>query len=59
MAAREGIGFAFMPHWLVADDIAKSLLEQVLPGTPWPKVPLHAMYLDKRYLTHKVRDARA
>lgn len=48
-----------MPHWLVADDIAKSLLEQVLPGTPWPKVPLHAMYLDKRYLTHKVRDARA
>tara|TARA_R110000751_G_scaffold8822_7_gene34085 strand:- start:2196 stop:3101 length:906 start_codon:yes stop_codon:yes gene_type:complete len=55
LAARQGMGFAFMPHWLVTDDIAKGLLEQVLPGTPWPKVPLHAIYPDRSYLPAKVR----
>ncbi len=49
------MGFAFMPHWLVTDDIAKGLLEQVLPDTPWPKVLLHAIYPDRSYLPTKVR----
>ncbi len=48
------MGFAFMPNWLVTDDIAKGLLEKVLPGTPWPKVLLHAMYPDRSYLPVKV-----
>jgi len=55
MSAREGMGFAFMPHWLVTDDIAKGLLELVLPNVAWPKVPLRAIYPDRSYLPAKVR----
>lgn len=55
MAAREGMGYAFMPHWLVTDDIAKGLLERVLPNTVVQKVPLRAIYPDRSYLPAKVR----
>lgn len=54
-AAREGMGFAFLPHWIVADDIAQGLLEPVLPDKAWPNVPLHAIYPDRSYLPAKVR----
>lgn len=55
MAAREGMGYAFLPHWLAADDIASGLLEPVLPDQTWPKVPLYAIYPDRSYLPAKVR----
>ncbi|MCY0096740.1 LysR family transcriptional regulator [Hoeflea ulvae] len=55
MGAREGMGFAFMPHWLVTDDIAEGRLELVLPDTAWPRVPLRAIYPDRSYLPAKVR----
>ncbi len=55
MSAREAMGYAFMPHWLVTDDIAEGLLEIVLPETVWPKVPLRAIYPDRSYLPAKVR----
>lgn len=55
LAAREGMGFAFLPHWLAEDDIASGLLEAVLPDNNWPKVPLNAIYADRSYLPAKVR----
>ena len=55
LAAREGMGFAFMPHWLATDDLAKGLLEPVLPDMIYPKGPLHAIYADRSYLPAKVR----
>lgn len=55
MSAREDMGFAFMPHWLVTDDIASGRLEMVLPDIVWPKVPLRAIYPDRSYLPAKVR----
>jgi len=55
MSAREGMGFAFMPHWPVTYDIAKGLLEIALPNVAWPKVPLRAIYPDRSYLPAKVR----
>lgn len=55
LAAREGMGFAFLPHWLAEDDLAAGLLEPVLPDTNWPKVPISAIYPDRSYLPAKVR----
>ena len=55
LAAREGMGFAFLPHWLAKDDLAEGLLEPVLPEAAWPKVPLYAIYPDRSYLPAKVR----
>lgn len=55
LAAREGMGYAFLPHWLAIDDIASGLLEPVLPDVKWPKVPLYAIYPDRSYLPAKVR----
>jgi DNA-binding transcriptional LysR family regulator len=55
LAARDGMGFAFLPHWLATDDIKSGALELVLPDMPYPKVPLHAIYPDRSYLPAKVR----
>lgn len=55
LAAREGMGFAFLPHWLTREDLANGHLESVLPGTNWPEVPLYAIYPDRSYLPAKVR----
>jgi DNA-binding transcriptional LysR family regulator len=49
------MGFAFLPHWLVADDIACGRLERVLPGHSAPAVPLYAIYHDRTFLPAKVR----
>ena len=55
LAAREAMGYAFMPHWLINEDLQKGLLERVLPDNAWPKVPLYAIYPDRSYLSHPVR----
>lgn len=55
LAARESMGFAFLPHWLATDDLANGVLERVLPEFSWPKVPLYAIYPDRSYLPAKVR----
>lgn len=55
LAACEGMGYAFLPHWLAKDDLAKGILEAVLPEAAWPQVPLYAIYPDRSYLPAKVR----
>lgn len=55
MAAVEGMGFAFIPRWLAADDLASGRLEAILPQTAWPIVPIYAIYPDRSYLPAKVR----
>lgn len=55
LAAREGVGYAFLPHWLAEQDIADGVLETLLPNVAWPKVPLNAIYPDRTYLPAKVR----
>lgn len=54
-AAREGLGFSFMPHWLVDEELAAGRLEHVLPDLANPTVALHAVYPDRSYLPAKVR----
>lgn len=55
LAAREGLGYAFLPDWLAADDLADGVLEAVLPDVEWPVVPIYAIYADRSYLPAKVR----
>ena len=50
-----GMGFAFLPDWLAADDVAAGRLERVLPDLKTPTVPLCAIYPNRRFLPAKVR----
>ncbi|WP_426420398.1 LysR family transcriptional regulator [Bradyrhizobium genosp. A] len=54
-ACLEGMGFAFLPKWLVADDLAAGRLERVLPDRLFFAGRLLAVYPTRKYLTAKVR----
>lgn len=54
-AMHAGLGIAFLPEWLVREDIAAGRVEQVLPEYVAPPVPMYAAYTSRRYLTPKVR----
>ena len=51
---RAGMGAAFLPLWLVGEDLAAGRLEAV-PGAKPVDVTLHAAYTSRMYLTPKVR----
>lgn len=55
LAALEGMGFAFLPKWLIADDVAAGRLEHVLPGQILFEGRLFAVYPSRKYLSAKVR----
>lgn len=55
MAALEGMGFAFLPKWLVTEDIASGRLVHVLPDEVIFEGRLLAVYPSRRYLSAKVR----
>lgn len=55
MAALEGMGLAFLPKWLVADDIAAGRLEHVMPEQIIFVGKLFAVYPSRKYLSAKVR----
>lgn len=50
-----GIGVAYLPDWLTADDLAAGRLEEVLPGYALSRTTLFAAYTSRKYLTPKVR----
>lgn len=54
-AAIAGMGFAMLPNWAAADDLASGRLETVLPHLVWPKLQIQAIYADRSYLPAKVR----
>ncbi len=54
-AAREGLGFTFMPHLVLEDFIATGALERVLPRDVGASVPLFVVYPKREYLPAKVR----
>jgi DNA-binding transcriptional LysR family regulator len=54
-AVHAGLGLAYLPDWLVADDLRRGDLEQVLPGFEAPTLTLFAAYTSRKYLTAKVR----
>ncbi|MCP3394055.1 LysR family transcriptional regulator [Bradyrhizobium sp. CCGB12] len=55
MAALEGMGLAFLPKWLVAEDIASGRLEHLMPGQVIFEGKLFAVYPSRKYLSAKVR----
>lgn len=54
-AALQGMGFAFLPSWLVADDLAAGRLETVLAHYPAQQLPLFAVYASRRHLSPRLR----
>jgi DNA-binding transcriptional LysR family regulator len=54
-ACLEGMGFTFLPKWLVSDDIAAGRLERVLPEKMCFAGKLLAVYPTRKYLSAKVR----
>ncbi len=55
LAALEGMGLAFMPKWLIMQDLAEGILETVLPDVATVRVRLLAVYASRKYLSAKVR----
>ena len=54
-AARAGLGIAYLPDFLIADDLAAGRLCRVLPEHCSGDVPMLAIYPDKRLLEPRVR----
>jgi DNA-binding transcriptional LysR family regulator len=54
-AVHAGIGMAYLPDWLVGDDLARGDLKHVLPGHNGPPSTLYAAYTSRKYMTAKVR----
>lgn len=54
-AVLAGMGIAFLPLWLVDDDITSGKLITVLPDYNFRPITLYAAYSSRRYMTSKVR----
>lgn len=55
MAALEGMGLAFLPKWLVTEDIGTGRLEHLIPEQIIFVGKLFAVYPSRKYLSAKVR----
>ena len=53
--ARAGLGIAFLPTFLVCDDLRSGALEVVLPGRTGGDLTLHALTAHRKLLTTRVR----
>ncbi|WP_218509350.1 LysR family transcriptional regulator [Variovorax sp. dw_308] len=54
-AVRAGMGMAFLPEWLVDDDLAQGLLTRLVPDYSAPAVTLFAVYTSRQYMAPKLR----
>ena len=54
-AAIAGLGIAYLPHFLIADDLASGRLQPVLGKTVNTKVEIVALYPDRHLLEARVR----
>ena len=54
-AALRGIGYAILPHWFIADDLAAGKLVDLLPAWRAPSLPISAAYLPSRRQTRRLR----
>ncbi|ERT55042.1 LysR family transcriptional regulator [Alcaligenes sp. RM2] len=54
-SALGGAGLAYLPEWLVMDDLESGRLVRLLPDYTEELQQLHAVYASRRYLTPKVR----
>ncbi len=54
-AALEGMGLAFLPTWLIRQDLDDGRLELVLPDLATARGQLLGVYPSRKYLSAKVR----
>lgn len=54
-AALQGIGYAVMPRWFVADDLESETLTELLPGWSAPALTIHAAFPPAHRQTLRVR----
>ncbi|RZI91740.1 MAG: LysR family transcriptional regulator [Variovorax sp.] len=54
-AVRAGMGMAFLPEWLVDDDLAQGRLVRLVPDYAAPAVTLFAVYTSRQYMAPKLR----
>ncbi|MEB0111918.1 LysR family transcriptional regulator [Variovorax sp. RTB1] len=54
-AVRAGMGMAFLPAWLVDDDLASGVLTRLVPDYAAPAVTLFAVYTSRQYMAPKLR----
>lgn len=55
LAALQGAGILFQPHFIVGDDIAAGKLVRVLPQWQSAELGVHAVYPSRKHLSAKVR----
>lgn len=54
-AVHAGLGIAYLPDWLVGDDLATGKLIPLLPHYEVPSVTLFAVYTSRRYMLPNLR----
>lgn len=54
-AVHAGMGIAYLPDWLVADDLASGKLMRLLPEYDVPSVTLFAVYTSRRRMLPTLR----
>ena len=54
-AVRAGMGMAFLPEWLVDDDLTDGLLTRLVPDYTAPAITLFAVYTSRQYMAPKLR----
>ncbi|MBO9375619.1 LysR family transcriptional regulator [Sphingomonas histidinilytica] len=54
-AVRAGLGIAQLPTWLVHEDLAEGRLVPILLDVAQPRLPIHALWLESRGMTPRVR----
>jgi DNA-binding transcriptional LysR family regulator len=54
-AVRAGMGLAFLPAWLVEDDLREGRLRALVPDYRAPGVTLFAVYTSRQYMAPKLR----
>ncbi|WP_109144307.1 LysR family transcriptional regulator [Bradyrhizobium sp. SUTN9-2] len=55
LAALEGIGVAVLPNWCTVEHIAAGRLVHVLPDFVVPPLPMHIVYPDPQWMSHRAR----
>jgi len=53
--ARSGLGIAMAPHFLFTEALAARDLCEILEDWPVPGLPIHALYLARRYVPARIR----
>ncbi len=54
-AVHAGLGLAYLPDWLVSDDLAARRLVRLLPNYSAPPLTLFAVYTSRQYMLPKLR----